>query len=60
MFKTALLALDLIANSVSASSKCSVTVSTYSDDTCSTLQENLPLYVGGTANIDFTFHQCWS
>ena len=60
MFKSALLAIGLIANSVSASSKCSVTVSTYSDDTCTTSKEVLPLYENGVANIAFTFHQCWS
>merc|ERR1711998_502137 len=60
MFKTALLALGLIVNTVSANSSCKMTINTYSDNTCSTSKEVLPLYVDGEATLDFTFGKCLS
>merc|ERR1719329_146520 len=60
MFKTAFLALGLIVNTVSAESSCRMTIATFSDDTCSTSKEVLPLYVGGVATLDFTFGKCLS
>ena len=60
MMKSMLMAVAILVQQASAASKCSVTVSTYSDDTCSTAKEVLPLYVGGTASLEMEFHKCWS
>ena len=60
MFKAAIVALGMIANGVSAASTCTATISTYSDSSCSTAKEILPLYENGVATVEFTFHQCWS
>ena len=60
MFKAALLAIGLIANTVSANSSCKMTIETFSDDTCTTSKEVLPLYEGGSATLDFNFGKCLS
>ena len=60
MFKAAtLLALGL-TSSVEAASKCKATINTYSDDTCTTAKEVLPLYVDGEATLNFEFGKCLS
>merc|ERR1719488_444336 len=37
-----------------------MTIQTFSDDTCSTSKEVLPLYANGEATYDFTFGKCLS
>merc|ERR1712086_297471 len=60
MFKSAFLALGLIANTASAASTCKMTIETFSDDACSTSKEVLPLYEDGAASLSFTFGKCLS
>ena len=60
MFKTALLAIGLIANTVSANSSCKMTIETFSDNACTTRKEVLPLYEDGIATLDFKFGKCLS
>ena len=58
--KSVLVAIGMIASGVLAQSKCSLTISTYSDNTCSTSKEVLPMYVNGVASINMQFHKCLS
>ena len=61
MLKAAIVALAMIANGVSAArSTCTATISTYSDSSCSTSKEVLPLYEDGVATVSFKFGKCWS
>ena len=60
MFKTAFLALGLIANSVSAQSTCTMHVEAFSDSTCSTQKAVEPLYPTGGQTLTYTFGQCLS
>merc|ERR1711865_533973 len=60
MFKSAFLALGLIANTASAASTCKMTIETFSDDSCETVKEVLPLYEDGVATLTFTFGKCLS
>ena len=56
MMKSLIVALGMIATSVSAATKCEMKVETFSDATCTTPKEVLPLYKGGVANLELKFH----
>ena len=60
MMKSLIVALGMIATSVSAASKCGMKVETFSDSSCSTPKEILPLYRNGVGNMKIEFHKCWS
>ena len=60
MFKTAFIALGLIANSVSAQSTCTMHVEAFSDSSCSTSKTVEPLYPSGGQTLTYTFGECLS
>ena len=60
MMKSMLMALAVLVQQASAASKCSVQVNTYSDSSCTTSKEVLPLYQNGVGTLNMQFHKCWS
>ena len=58
--KSLLVIVGMIASGVLAQSKCSLKIETFSDNTCTTSKEVLPMYVNGVANLAMEFHKCYS
>ena len=58
MLKSIIVALCSIAVTTVSANNCRMTISTYSDSTCSTSKEVLPMYVNGQVTLNMPFNKC--
>ena len=55
-----LVALAIVAGTVSGASKCAFKIELYTDDTCSTSKEVLPWFEGGSRDFNLKFNKCYA
>ena len=60
MFKTALLVTMGLLTQLASASKCTVKLTAYSDNTCTTNIDYPPLYPNGGATYEMNFGKCYS
>ena len=60
MFKTALVLTIGLLTQLTSASKCSIKLTAYSDNTCTTTKDYPPLFPNGQVNYEMNFGKCYT